>query len=134
KATTGKVLWDCTNALKSDLSGLVIGTNTSGGEEVAKLVPQARVVKAIPPFAEVLHSESVLVGGQKLGVFVAGDDDDARAVVAKLVEDIGAAPIKMGPLALARFIEPSCMLLVRLAYANGFGARLGLALQRDESP
>jgi len=44
-----KVLWDCSNPMKPDMTGLLIGTNTSGGEEVAKLAPWAKVVKAIPP-------------------------------------------------------------------------------------
>jgi len=48
-----KILWDCTNPLKPDLSGLSIGTTTSAAEEVARLAPWANVVKAIPPFAEV---------------------------------------------------------------------------------
>jgi predicted dinucleotide-binding enzyme len=33
---SGKVLWDCTNTPLPDMSGLTIGTTTSGGEEVAK--------------------------------------------------------------------------------------------------
>lgn len=48
-----KILWDCTNSLKPDMSGLLLGTTTSVAEEVAKLAPWANVVKAIPLFAEV---------------------------------------------------------------------------------
>ena len=55
KPAKNKILWDCTNASKPDMSGLVIGTTTSGGEEVAKLATWATVVKAIPPFTELLH-------------------------------------------------------------------------------
>jgi 8-hydroxy-5-deazaflavin:NADPH oxidoreductase len=81
RVQAGKVLWDCTNPLKPDLSGLLVGTDTSGGEEIAKLAPWAKVVKAIPPFAEVLHSENVSFQGRKLGVFVCGDDADANEFV-----------------------------------------------------
>jgi glycerol-3-phosphate dehydrogenase len=49
-----------------DVSKLEIGTNTSAGEETAALVPTGQVVKAIPPFAEVLHSNSMDVGGARL--------------------------------------------------------------------
>ena len=35
------------------------------------------------------------------------------------------------PLNLARYTEPACMLLVQLAYARAFGARIGLALVRE---
>jgi 8-hydroxy-5-deazaflavin:NADPH oxidoreductase len=113
-----KIMWDCTNALKPDLSGLAIGTTTSGAEEIAKLAPWATVVKAIPPFAQMLHSPSMLIGEHRPNVFVCGDDADARAVIARLVDEIDA-----GPLALARCAEPAAMLLVQLAYQQGFGTR-----------
>jgi predicted dinucleotide-binding enzyme len=126
-----KVLWDCTNALKPDMSGLAVGTTTSGAEEIARLAPWANVVKAIPPFAEVLHSTNPLIGGLRSGVFVCGDNPEAREVVARLVEDIGAAPVIAGPLLLARYTEPAAMLLVHLAYLQGFGARIGLILTHE---
>jgi predicted dinucleotide-binding enzyme len=126
-----KVLWDCTNALKPDLSGLAIGTTTSGAEEIARMAPWANVIKAIPPFAEVLHSPSTLIGGVRPGVFICGDDAEARAVVAGLVEDIGAASVISGPLILARYAEPAAMLLVQLAYMQGFGARVGVSFMHE---
>ncbi|MBV8601723.1 MAG: dinucleotide-binding enzyme, partial [Candidatus Eremiobacteraeota bacterium] len=42
----GKVVIDCTNPLKSDLSGLELGFDTSQAERVAKAAPGARLVKA----------------------------------------------------------------------------------------
>jgi len=128
---TGKIVWDCTNALKPDMSGLAIGTTTSGGEEVAKLAPWAKVVKAIPPFAELLHSPNTLINGARPGVFVCGDDRAARKVVAGLVADIGAEPTDAGPLSLARYTEPACMLMVQLAYVEGWGTRISLTVVRE---
>ena len=126
-----KIMWDCTNALKPDLSGLAIGTTTSGAEEIAKLAPWATVVKAIPPFAQMLHSPGMLIGEHRPGVFVCSDDADARAVIARLVDEIGAQPVDAGPLALARYAEPAAMLLVQLAYQQGLGARIGLSLLHE---
>ncbi|MCC8400608.1 NAD(P)-binding domain-containing protein [Paraburkholderia sp. MMS20-SJTN17] len=126
-----KVLWDCTNALKPDMSGLLVGTTTSGAEEIAKLAPWATVVKAIPPFAELLHSPDVHVGGKRAAVFVCGDDANARMIVGQLVDDIGAERIDAGPITLARYTEPAAMLLVQLAYTCGFGTRIGFSLLRD---
>lgn len=126
---SGKILWDCTNPLKPDFSGLLIGTTTSAGEETAKLAPWAKVVKAIPPFAEVLHSSSMQVGDGNVSVFVCGDDAESRDVIVKLVEDVGAEPVNAGGLALARYTEPANMLLVALAYGSGFGGRIGLSLK-----
>jgi predicted dinucleotide-binding enzyme len=128
---SGKVLWDTTNPLKPDMSGLQIGTDTSGGEEVAKAAPGALVVKAIAPFAEVLHSPSTIIAGTKPGVFVCGDHTDARKTIVQLVNDLDAEGVNAGPLSLARYTEPMGMLLVQLAYMNGFGARIGSVLIRD---
>jgi predicted dinucleotide-binding enzyme len=126
----GKVLWDCTNPLSPDLSGLMLGTNTSAGEEVARRVPRARVVKAIPPFAEVLHDPPHSLPGSRPATFVCGDDPAAKRIVAELVTAIGAEAIDAGPLTAARFTEPTAMLLVQLAYKQGLGGRIGSHLLR----
>lgn len=127
----GKILWDCTTPLKPDYSGLLIGTTTSAGEEVANSAPWARVVKAVPPFAELLHSDDMTVGGGPPGVFLCGDDRNACECIARLIEDIGAEPILTGPLFYSRFIEPANLLLVALAYRNGFGSRVALSLRHS---
>jgi len=124
-----KILWDCTNALKPDMSGLLIGTTTSAGEEVARLAPWARVVKGIPPFAEALHP-SAAPGEGCPDVFICGDDAGARKIVAGLVEDIGTSAVDAGPLSLARYTEPACMLLVQLAYVQRLGTGISLKLIR----
>jgi predicted dinucleotide-binding enzyme len=49
-----KVLFSCVNCLKPDFSGLAIGMTTSAAEEIARAAPDARVVEALPPMAEVL--------------------------------------------------------------------------------
>ncbi len=125
-----KVVWDTTNPLKADMSGLEVGTTTSGAEEIARVAPGALVVKAVSPFAEVLHSGSMEIGGQLPGVFVCGDAPEARAIILKLLRDIPAAGIDAGPLSLARYTEPLGMLLVQLAYMQGMGARIGATLIR----
>ncbi len=130
-ALADRVVWDATNPLKPDMSGLEIGTSTSAGEEVARAAPGARVVKAIPPFAEVLHSPSTQLGSVRPSVFVCGDDAAARALVLGLVAEIDADGVDAGPLSLARYTEPLGMLLVQLAYRQGMGARIGAALLRD---
>lgn len=96
---SGKLLWDCTNPLKPEMSGLVIGTETCGGELVAAWAGSgARVVKAIPPFAEQMAREGPLIleDGRSPSVFVCGDDSPARSTVVTLVRDIGAEPIEAG--------------------------------------
>jgi 8-hydroxy-5-deazaflavin:NADPH oxidoreductase len=124
----GVVLWSCVNALKPDLSGLAVGFDTSAAEEVARRAPGARVVAAIPPFAEALANGDLIYDqGLSPSVFVCGDDDRAKGLVDALVRDLGAHPVDAGPLAAARLIEPAMMLLVRLAYA-GLPRDIGLRL------
>jgi predicted dinucleotide-binding enzyme len=130
----GKILWDTTNPLKPDMSGLELGTSTSGGEAVSNAAPRARVVKAVAPFAQVLHSPTGLISGQRSDVFVCGDDPQARSRVATLLADVQADPVDAGPLQLARYTEPLGMLLVQLAYTQGFGAMIGAHLLREIDP
>lgn len=130
-ALSGKIVWDTTNPMNADMSGLEVGLDTSAGEEVALIAPGARVVKAVPPFAEVLSSDSTEIGGARPGVFVCGDDAVARATVLRLVADVGADGVDAGPLTNARYTEPLGMLLVQLAYKQGMGGRIGSALLRE---
>jgi predicted dinucleotide-binding enzyme len=116
------------NALEDDLYRLVVGFETSAAEEVAKLASGARVVAAIPPFAESMNNGDLRYdSGLAPSMFVCGDDDPAKALVARLVVDIGAHPVDAGPLAAARLVEPAMTLLVRLAYA-GLPRDIGLRL------
>lgn len=130
---SGNLIWDCTNPLNHDMSGLALGTETSGGEQVAAWAGSgARVVKAIPPFAELMArgGSLALADRRAPAVFVCGDDAKAREVIVGLVREIGADPTDAGPLRYARFAEPAAMLLVQLAYAQGMGTRIGLSLLR----
>jgi 8-hydroxy-5-deazaflavin:NADPH oxidoreductase len=131
--SSDKIVWDCTNPIKSDFSGLAIGTETSGGEIIAKKLSARHFVKAIPPFAELLDSDDPMLGEQASGVFVCGDDADANAVIIDLMRSLPSNPIDAGPLTNARYIEPAMMLLVSLAYRDGRGTRIGLSLIADHS-
>ncbi len=117
----GKILFSAVNALAPDMSGMAVGTTTSAAEEITKLAPGARVVEALPPFAELLHSGSTEIAGQQGSIFYCGDDQEAKRVVAKLMEETGVETIDAGPLKNARFIEPAMMLLVQLAYGLQMG-------------
>jgi 8-hydroxy-5-deazaflavin:NADPH oxidoreductase len=129
----GKILWDCTNALTADYTGLEVGTTTSGGEIVAQLAKGARVVKAIPPAAALMLSNTPLVNGKPVAAFVCSDDAGAKAVVTSLVEALPAQAVDFGPLSNARFAEPAMMVIVRLAFGLNRGWRLGLSLLADEA-
>jgi predicted dinucleotide-binding enzyme len=127
-AFRGKTLFSCVNALKPDLSGLAVGTTTSAAEEIARLAPDARVVEAIPPFAQLLAAPSRRIGGQQVTTFYCGDDGAAKAVVAGLLRELDLEPVDAGPLTSARYVEPAGMLVVQLGYGMGKGTGIGMKL------
>lgn len=109
----GKILFSCVNALLPDMSGLAVGTTTSAAEEIAQLAPGARVVEALPLFAEVLNSPSQQFDGQTATIFYTGDDPEAKQVVADLLRETNVEAIDAGPLKNARFVEPAMFSTLR---------------------
>jgi 8-hydroxy-5-deazaflavin:NADPH oxidoreductase len=125
----GKLLFSCVNALRPDLSGMAVGTTSSGAEELAKLAPSTRFVEALPPFAETLHSGSTKFGSDVSSTFICGDDVKAKEIVAGLLRETGVEPVDAGPLRNSRYLEPAMMLLIQLAYPLQVGP-VGLKLLR----
>lgn len=124
-----KILIDCTNPLTPDLSELAIGHNTSAAEEIAKMAPGAKVVKAFNSvFADIYHSESRLFGSRMPTMFYCGDDNGAKTTIARLIRETGFEPIDAGPLKNARYLEPLAMLMIQLGYGQGMGTGIALNL------
>lgn len=127
----GKVLIDATNALTDDYSGLKLGFTTSAAEEIAKLAPEAKVVKAFNTvFASVYASQNPQIKGQPISVFYAGDDNDAKAKVADLISKMGFDAVDAGPLKSARNLEPMALLNIGLGYGMGHGTSVGFSFVR----
>ena len=127
---SGKIVVDITNPMTADFSGLSIGHTTSAAEEIQKRAPQAKVVKAFNTiFAQVLQN-----GGQAAGhpatVFVAGDDEAARAAVVELARSAGFETLETGALATARYLEPVAALNITLGYGLGHGTDIAPTWQR----
>ena len=117
----GKIVVDLTNPMKADFSGLAIGFTISAAEEIARLAPQAKVVKGFNTlFASVLQNGGK-AAGTTAAVLLAGDDADAVAQVETLVNAAGLKAIVAGPLAAARNIEALAALNIGLGYGQGKG-------------
>ena len=67
------------------------------------------------------------VGGQPLDVFVASDDDEAKAKVRELAESAGLRVLDVGPLAHARQLEGAGY--VHMAIQPGLGGTYATALK-----
>ena len=123
----GKVVVDIANPLNSTYDGLATAPDSSSAEDLAKaLVAGAKVVKAFnTTYAGTLVAGEV--AGQKLDVFIAGDDADAKAKIAQIVNDGGMRAIDAGPLQRARQIES--MQLLHLVLQVSLGTNWGSALK-----
>jgi NADPH-dependent F420 reductase len=123
-----KVVVDITNPVDwASFDRLVTPADSSGAEEIAKRLAGARVVKAFnTTFAATLVAGEV--AGQPLDVLMAGDDDDAKAQVARLVEAGGMRAVDAGPLRRARQLEQVGFLHMALQDALGSEYRSAVKL------
>jgi predicted dinucleotide-binding enzyme len=116
----GRVVVDITNPVNETFDGLVVPADGSAAQELAKLAPEARFVKAFnTTFARTLGAGEV--SGHALDVLIAGDDEAAKDAVATLARDGGLNPIDTGPLERARELEAAGLLHMTLQNQLGTG-------------
>jgi NADPH-dependent F420 reductase len=117
----GKILVDISNPITEDFKGLRIGHTTSAAEEIQKLAPQAKVVKAYNTiFAQLLPAEA-RAGRAPVQVFVAADDEAAKEAVSDIVAKSGFEAVDSGPLSNARFLEPVGEMNIHFGFFLGWG-------------
>jgi 8-hydroxy-5-deazaflavin:NADPH oxidoreductase len=129
---SGKVIVSCALPMNADSTELVIAHTSSGLEELAKIVPEARVVAAF----NTVPSE-VLIGvyqrrrrAGRPSLVYCGDDRRAKSVAVTLIRDIGFDPLDAGPARIARHIEPFALLVGQLAYEGKGGPELAYRFER----
>lgn len=96
----GKIVVDATNYYPPRDGRIDLGGLTSS-ELVAQRLPGARLVKAFNTLWSVTLAEGGRPGSpleERLALFVAGDDEEAKGTVSRLVEEVGFAPVDTGPL------------------------------------
>ncbi|WP_328943125.1 NAD(P)-binding domain-containing protein [Streptomyces sp. NBC_00250] len=122
----GKVVLDVSNAL--DFSEgfppkVVTPDGGSVAEQLQKAFPEARLVKTLNTMTNTVMVEPGRVPGHH-NVFLSGDDEDAKAVVAELLGSFGWAAdriIDLGDLTSARATEQLVQLWLRLYGVLGTG-------------
>ena len=123
-----KIIMDCINPLTPDALSMLIGFDTSAGEQVASLFNEAKVVKAFNVIASpVLERDDVRINSETPSAFYCGDDTESKKIVSKLISDIGFEPVDCGELKNARYLEPMAELLIQLAF-GGMGANIAFKL------
>jgi predicted dinucleotide-binding enzyme len=96
----GKVVMDAMNYYERR-DGRIDFNGLTSSEVVARYLPNSRLVKAFNTlYYQTLRTEGRLSAPmeERLVLFVAGDDGEAKAVVARLIEEIGFAPVDTGSL------------------------------------
>jgi predicted dinucleotide-binding enzyme len=129
---SGKVIVSCSLPMNADDTELVVAHTSSGAEELAKMIPKSRVVAAFNTVpSEVLFSVFEAKGNTtKPSLVYCGDDRRGKKVAAELIRDVGFDPVDAGPLRIARYIEPFCLLVAQLAYEGKEGPELAYRFER----
>lgn len=128
EALAGTIVVDIANPVDfATMDRVVTPEGSSSAEETARLLPEnTRVVKAFnTTFAKTLVTGEA--GGEVLEVMIAGDDGEAKAKVAALVEVGGMKPIDVGPLKRARQLEQ--VGLFHIAIQDQIGSGFASALK-----
>ena len=129
---SGKVIVTCSLPMNEDSTELVVAHTSSGAEELARMIPKARVVAAFQTVpSEVLFGvyEAKRKAGRPSLVYC-GDDESGKGVAAELIRDVGFDPVDAGPLRIARYTEPFALLIAQLAYEGRGGPELAYRLER----
>jgi predicted dinucleotide-binding enzyme len=133
----GKVLIDVSNPLDGSAGfppTLSVCNHDSLAEQIQREFPDARVVKALNTMnADVMVEPSIVPGDHN--VFVAGEDDGAKAEVMSLLESFGwprERIMDVGGIRAARGLEMWLPLWISLYQATGT-AHLNIAVHRAAS-
>ncbi len=118
-ALDGAVLLDVTNPLQfTDKLELAVGFADSGGEQVQRWAPNARVVKGFNTVGWEMMIHPHVEGGSPT-MFLAADDSEAKRVVAELAASVGWSVHDCGDLRAARLTEPLAMVWIEHALRSG---------------
>ena len=118
----GKVVIDATNPLEfreNAPPSLAVGFTTSAGEELQKLLPKGRVVKAFNTIGNARLFRPSFPGGPP-DMFICGNDPSAKQAVTSILHEFGwPSVIDTGGIEGARELESLCVLWVKCAMVLG---------------
>ena len=124
----GKVVVDITNPLNFEtFDSLVVPADSSAAAEIAAALPESHVLKAFnTTFAGTVASGKV--GDLPTTVQIAGDDADAKSLLAGVIAAGGLRAVDAGSLSRARELEALGFLQLTLAVAEKTSWTGGFAL------
>jgi NADPH-dependent F420 reductase len=119
-----KIVISIANPLNDTYDGLTTAPGTSAAEELQKLLPNSKVVKAFnTTFAASFLAP--VIDGKKADAFIAGNDEEALQTVNEMVEIAGFNPVVAGDLSVSRTLEHMQLLMIQLGSKNNYNWQSG---------
>lgn len=121
---TGKIVVSISNPLSGKHDALVTPPDTSAAEELQKLLPHSKVVKA---FNTTFPSDfaAPVIDGHRTDSFIASNDHQASEAVSEIVATAGFNPVVVGDLAWSRTLEHMQLMLIQVAMRNNYSRHAG---------
>lgn len=114
-----KIVVSISNPMNETFDGLVTPADSSAAEELQKLLPHSKVVKAFnTTFAA--DFTTPVIDGKQVDAFVAGNDAEAVETITELVKTAGFRPVVAGKLAVSGTLERMQLLLIQLGIRNNY--------------
>ena len=127
KELAGKVVLDTGNPYPERDGDMALEARRKGtGVASAEFLPRVRLVRAFNAIGHrSLRSEAHRTG-EPVAIPIAGDDERALSVAARLVRDAGFEPVVVGPLVRARLFDVGSPVYTEVLTAKELRQRLGL--------
>jgi len=119
-----KIVISISNPLNATYNGLVTAADTSAAEELQKLLPDSKVIKAFNTTYAADFSQPV-IDGKQADAFVAGNHEAAIQTVLELVRTAGFNPVNAGKLSVSRTLEGMQQLLISLTMKYNYNWHAG---------
>jgi len=114
---SGKIIIDPTNPIDRSGSEFKLGVTSSNGEIIQSAAPDAHVVKAFNAlnWKTMVDPES---SGGPVSIPLAGNNADAKATVAELIEGMGLEAIDVGGIENAHWVEGMLIMWLNNRYGG----------------
>ena len=105
-ALKGKIVIDCGNPVPNRDGPMADDAIAKGtGVSSAEYLPGVRLVRAFNAIGASMVRSQAHRAGEQVGIPLAGDDQEAVAIVSRLIKDAGFEPVVVGPLARAKAFD-----------------------------
>lgn len=114
-----KIVISIANPMNETYDSLVTPAGSSAAEELQKLLPNSKVIKAFnTTFAA--DFATPVIDGRQVDSFIAGNNEEALQTVAELVRTAGFNPLMAGDLSVSGTLEAMQLLLIQLSLKNKY--------------